>query len=127
MDMNESNRRYAKRVKYDFTVRFRSVGSPGSAAWNISILRDISTAGVLFYSLDYYDCDMPLELRIKSPFISEEMICFGNVMRCEQLKNKKGVFAVGVKIAEISPEYRSVYNKTVAYFLDKSNDQDKSL
>ena len=120
MGSSESGYRREKRVEYHFMVRIRPVRPSGAAVWDVSTVRNISKTGVMFYSSNYYDYNADVEVRIKNPIISEEIICFGRAVRCELLKDIKNIYSVAVEITAMNPEGKEAYDKTVKLFMDRS-------
>lgn len=120
MGSGEGDYRKERRVEYHFVIRIRPVKPSGAAIWDVSIIRNISRTGVLFYSSNYYDYNADLEIRIKNPIVSEEIICFGRVTRCEPLKDVKDIYSLAVEITTMDPEDRKVYDKTIKLFMDRS-------
>lgn len=117
-----------RRIEYHFIIRVKPVKPSGAAAgavsdkvvWDVSTVRNISKTGVLFRSSKYYDYNADVEVRIKNPIVSEEIICFGRVARCELLGSIKNVYDVAVEITSMDPKNKEIYDKTVRLFIDRS-------
>ncbi len=120
MGNGAGDHRGGKRVEYHFMIRVRPVSSSGATAWDLSTIRNISKTGLLFYSSNRYEQNADVEVRIRNPIIPEEIICLGKVARCEALKDMKDIYSVAVEIAEMSPQDREVYDKTIKLFMDRS-------
>ena len=120
MGSNESGYRAGKRVEYHFLVRIKPVRSSAAAAWDVSTIRNISKTGILFYSSNRYERGTDVEVRITNPIIAEEIICLGQVARCEPQKDMKDIYGVAVEITGMDPESREVYDQTVKLFIEKA-------
>ncbi len=116
----ESNQRRDDRIKHQIYVRARQVKPfDPKAAWDVYTVKNISKNGLLFYSNQAYPAGTELEIRIMNPYIADESICWGSVVRSTPLERMKGYFGIALELVKIDGPTRKALDKTIEFFLDK--------
>lgn len=116
----DPNQRQTDRVRHHIYVRARQVKPfDPKAAWEIYTVRNLSKNGILFYSNRAYLSDTELEIRITNPYIADESICWGRVVRSSPSEKMKGYFDTALELIKIDSPTRKALDKTIEFFLDK--------
>jgi len=121
-NQSPSNKRRGERVAHHFIIRVQQI-FPGTSSdyWDLSTIRNISDAGVLFYSADHYKAGTEVIIRMKNPLDTEvkEVSCHGVVVRCTSSQDIKRIFEVAVDFTKIPEESKKTIYQIVHYFLKK--------
>jgi len=121
-DLSASNKRRGERVARHFMIRVQQI-FPGASSdyWEVSTIRNISAAGVLFYSADYYKIGAEVIIRLKNPLDTtiKEVTCHGVVVRCALSHDIKSTFEVAADFTKIPEESKKTIYDIVNYFLKK--------
>lgn len=116
----ESNQRRGDRIKHHIYVRARQVKPIDlKASWEVYTVKNISKNGLLFYSNRGYEPGTELEIRIMNPYIADESICWGKVVRSTPLERMKGYYGIAAELISIDGPTRLALDKTIEFFLNK--------
>jgi hypothetical protein len=120
MENPELNKRRGDRVEHHIFIRARQIKPPDPyAAWDVYTVKNLSATGLLFYSKRLYNTGSELDIRIMNPYVADESVCHGAVVRCEPLEHLKSHFGVAVHFTKINEPSRLALDKTIEFFLKK--------
>ena len=112
--------RRGERVEHHIFVRARQIKPPDpNAVWDVYTVKNLSTTGLLFYSNRQYKAGSELDIRIMNPYIADESICRGIVVRSSHLEKPKGYYGVAVELTNIDGPTRQALDKTIEFYLKK--------
>jgi len=121
-NQSPSNKRRGERVARHFIIRIQQIFSGTSSDyWDVSTIRNISEAGVLFYSADHYKAGIEVIIRMRNPLDTEikEVSCHGIVVRCTLSHDIKNIYEIAVDFTKIPEESKKTIYEIVNYFLKK--------
>ncbi len=96
-------RRNAKRFRVDFYVQYQQVTDDVKGSCPVTVsARDISSAGLSFYSTQ--KIQMSSELKLTFTLTEKEISFIGHIIRMEVSSFNSSDYIIGVKIDKISPE-----------------------
>ena len=112
----DAGQRREPRIARAFMMRYRAL-SPGSQAWLLSPLRDLSQGGVRFISERAFEVGTLLELKLLLPTASAPLAARGRVAW-----SKPGPMALvelGVTFEGLDPRTQQALQGAVKYFLER--------
>jgi len=120
MEEPGSNKRRGDRIEHHIFVRARQIKPVDpNAVWDVYTIKNLSATGLLFCSNHQYDIGAELDIRIMNPYIADESICQGAVVRSSPLDKPKGYYGVAIEFTKIDGPTRLALDKTIEFYLNK--------
>jgi len=117
-----SDKRRATRIKRHFLLKIRQTNPPTiSQNWDITTARNISKAGILFFSSNHYDIGAELEVSVTNPvrWKDGQSRFHGIVNRCQPVKSMENMYEVAVDLTRVEEEGKKYFDEAIDYFLQR--------
>ena len=104
MDSPRPDKRKAKRIAKPFVLRMQKPAESDDKEWAFIFVKDISKSGLAFRTNDEFrEADL-LSLKVSVGKNIPPIVCRGEVVRIERLKNAEHFFEVAVVFVDLSPQ-----------------------
>ena len=117
----EKEYRKESRVPDHHPLRVKKIKSSSDDKWDVSTIRNMSKAGLLFYSYYTYETGSECEVRIMNPVLLKEISCEARVVRCIPVERMKNIYAIALEFTKIEPSSKEAFDKTIEFYLHKKD------
>ena len=111
-------RRAFKRIQRPFTARFQIASAQASQNWDIVVLREFSSGGMLFNYHEELQIGAQINLSVTFPVFGAPITCGAKVVRVKRIPNSS-IYKTAVCFTGMNESTRTLINDAAKTFFSK--------